>query len=49
VENMPRHHHILHVRQEIQAAGGDISVLQAVIEADVERNTLIEEKKQILK
>jgi ATP-binding cassette subfamily F protein 3 len=49
VENMPRHHRILHVRQEIQAAGGDISVLQAVIDADVERNTLIEEEKNLLK
>lgn len=49
VENMPRHHRILHVRQEIQATGGEISVLQAVIDADVERTTLIEEEKQILK
>lgn len=48
VENMPRHHRILHVRQEIQASGGDISVLQAVIDADVERNSLIEEEKRLL-
>ena len=39
VENMPLHHRILHVRQEIRAAGGDISVLQAVMSADIERNT----------
>jgi len=46
---MPRHHRILHVRQEIRAAGGDISVLKAVMEADVERNTLLEEEKELVK
>jgi energy-coupling factor transporter ATP-binding protein EcfA2 len=49
IEGMPRHHRILHVRQEIRAAGGDISVLQAVMEADVERNTLLEEEKTLVK
>ena len=48
IEKMPRHHRILHVRQEIRAAGGDISVLKAVMDADVERNTLIEEEKKLL-
>ena len=48
VENMPCHHRILHVRQEILASGGDISVLRAVIDADVKRNTLIEEEKKLL-
>ncbi|KAL7552334.1 hypothetical protein ACHAWF_015561 [Thalassiosira exigua] len=48
VEKMPRHHRILHVRQEIRAAGGDISVLKAVMDADVERNQLIEEEKELL-
>ena len=48
VEKMPRHHRILHVRQEIRAAGGDISVLRAVMDADVERNTLIAEEKELL-
>ena len=71
---MPRHHRILHVRQEIRAAGGDITgrcgcglqtaekfanfsnveypqtstVLKAVMDADVERNTLIAEEKELL-
>jgi ATP-binding cassette subfamily F protein 3 len=45
---MPRHHRILHVRQEIRAAGGDISVIKAVMEADVERNTLLEEEKKLI-
>ncbi|EJK76929.1 hypothetical protein THAOC_01278 [Thalassiosira oceanica] len=48
VEKMPRHHRILHVRQEIRAAGGDISVLRAVMDADVERNTLIAEERELL-
>ena len=46
---MSLHHRILHVRQEIRAAGGDISVLQAVMSADIERNTLIGEEKKLLK
>jgi ATP-binding cassette subfamily F protein 3 len=45
---MPRHHRILHVRQEIRAAGGDISVIKAVMDADVERNTLLEEEKELV-
>mmetsp|Transcript_5236 Transcript_5236/g.11489 ORF Transcript_5236/g.11489 Transcript_5236/m.11489 type:complete len:794 (-) Transcript_5236:362-2743(-) len=49
VEGFPRHHRILHVRQEIRAAGGSVSVLQAVMDADVERNTLMEEEKELLK
>ena len=49
IEGFPRHHRILHVRQEIKAAGGDISVLRAVMEADVERNALLAEEKELLK
>ena len=45
---MPRHHRILHVRQEIRSAGGDVSVLQAVLDADVERNSLMEEERSLL-
>lgn len=45
---MPRHHRILHVRQEISSAGGDVSVLQAVLDADVERNSLMEEERSLL-
>ena len=43
----PRHHRVLHVRQEIK--GGSNSVLNTVLEADVERNGLLEEEKEILK
>jgi len=49
IEGMPRHHRILHVRQELTPSGGDVSVLNAVLEADVERNTLMEEEKVLLK
>lgn len=49
IEGMPRHHRILHLRQELTPSGGEISVLDAVLEADVERNTLIEEEKVLLK
>ena len=48
IEGFPRHHRILHVRQEVKAAGGDIGVLEAVMEADVERNSLLAEEKELL-
>ena len=48
IEGFPRHHRVLHVRQEVKAAGSEISVLQAVMDADVERNTLIQEEKDLL-
>ena len=44
-----RHMRILHVRQEIQASGSaNVSVLQAVLNADVERNTLLQEEQELL-
>lgn len=49
IEGMPRHHRILHVRQELTPSGGEVSVLNAVLEADVERNTLLKEEKVLLK
>ncbi|KAL7492186.1 hypothetical protein ACHAWT_001368 [Skeletonema menzelii] len=49
IEGMPRHHRILHVRQELTPSGGEVSVLNAVLEADVERNTLMQEEKVLLK
>ena len=42
IEGFPRHHRILHVRQEIK--GSDKSVLDTVLEADVERNMLLKEE-----
>ena len=46
VEGFPKHHRILHVRQEIK--GTETTVLTTVLEADVERNLLLEEEKVIL-
>jgi len=48
IEGMPRHHRILHVRQEVKSAGTDISVLQSVLESDAERNALMAKEKEIL-
>jgi ATP-binding cassette subfamily F protein 3 len=48
IEGFPRHHRVLHVRQEVKAAGSEISVLQAVVDADIERNTLMQEEKDLL-
>lgn len=48
IEGFPRHHRVLHVRQEIKAAGTDMSVLQSVLESDAERNALLQQEKDIL-
>jgi ATP-binding cassette subfamily F protein 3 len=47
IEGFPRHHRVLHVRQEIKAAGTDDTVLQAVLDADVERNALLKEEREL--
>eukprot|EP00026_Physarum_polycephalum_P002944 Phypoly_transcript_02953.p1 GENE.Phypoly_transcript_02953~~Phypoly_transcript_02953.p1 ORF type:complete len:720 (+),score=154.84 Phypoly_transcript_02953:428-2587(+) len=44
--DIPSHISVLHVEQEI--AGTDTSVLQAVLEADVERERLLAEEKKIM-
>jgi len=46
IPDFPRHHRVLHVRQEIR--GSETSVLDTVLAADVERNALIAEEKEIL-
>ena len=48
IEDMPRHHRILHVRQEVKSAGTDMSVLQSVLESDAERNALLAKEREIL-
>ena len=48
IEGFPKHHRVLHVRQEVKSAGSDVSVLQAVIDSDAERNALLEEEKKLL-
>ena len=46
IEGFPRHHRVLHVKQEVKSS--DMSVLQVVLEADVERTTLIKREKVLL-
>ena len=48
IEGFPRHHRVLHVRQEQSKNGGDATVTQAVMEADVERNALLMEESELL-
>jgi ATP-binding cassette subfamily F protein 3 len=45
IEGFPRHHRVLHVRQEIKPS--ERSVLDVVVESDVERARLLAESKQI--
>ena len=44
----PQHHRVLHVKQELPVAGEDCSVLQTVLDSDVERTALMEEEKALL-
>ncbi len=46
IEGFPRHHRVLHVKQEVQSSAG--SVLQTVLESDVERTKLLKREKEIL-
>jgi len=48
IHGFPRHHRVLHVRQETSFGASDISVIDAVLQADVERNVLLEEEKELL-
>jgi ABC-type Mn2+/Zn2+ transport system ATPase subunit len=48
LEGFPRHLRVLHVRQELHMDSEETSVLQAVLEADVERQTLLDEEKDLL-
>jgi ATP-binding cassette subfamily F protein 3 len=46
IEGFPRHHRVLHVKQEVKSS--DLSVLQVVLESDVERTNLIKREKELL-
>jgi len=46
IEGFPTHHRVLHVKQEVYSSGK--SVLQAVLDSDVERNQLIEKEKKLV-
>ena len=51
IEGFPKHHRVLHVRQEMHTSPSskEISVLDAVLQADVERMSLLEKEKELLK
>lgn len=44
----PRHLRVLHVKQEMHTENEETTVLDAVLESDVERMTLLKEEKEIL-
>ena len=46
IEGFPRHHRVLHVKQEVKSS--EMSVLQVVLEADVERTSLQKREKDLL-
>jgi ATP-binding cassette subfamily F protein 3 len=48
LEGFPRHLRVLHVRQELHTENEETIVLHAVLEADVERQTLLQEEKELL-
>jgi ABC-type Mn2+/Zn2+ transport system ATPase subunit len=49
IEGFPRHLRVLHVRQELKTKAEEIPVIQAVLEADAERNALLEEERSLLR
>jgi len=46
IEGFPRHHRVLHVKQEVRSSGK--TVLETVLQSDVEREALMEEEKEIV-
>jgi len=46
IEGFPRHHRVLHVKQEVQSS--DATVLNLVLNADVERTELLKREKLLL-
>jgi ATP-binding cassette subfamily F protein 3 len=46
IEGFPRHHRVLHVKQEVQSS--DDTVLTVVLNSDVERNQLLASEKRLL-
>jgi ATP-binding cassette subfamily F protein 3 len=48
LEGFPRHLRVLIVRQELTSENEETSVIQAVLEADIERQTLLQEEKELV-
>mmetsp|Transcript_15665 Transcript_15665/g.43388 ORF Transcript_15665/g.43388 Transcript_15665/m.43388 type:complete len:789 (-) Transcript_15665:3-2369(-) len=47
LEGFPRHLRVLHVKQELHTENEETTVLDAVLEADIERISLLKEEKEI--
>ena len=47
LEGFPRHLRVLHVKQELNTENEDTTVLDAVLEADIERVMLLKEEKEL--
>ena len=47
LEGFPRHLRVLHVKQELHTQNEDMAVLDAVLEADIERVMLLKEEKDL--
>ena len=47
LEGFPRHLRVLHVKQELHTENESATVLEAVLEADIERTTLLKQEKEI--
>ena len=47
LEGFPRHLRVLHVKQELHTENEETTVLEAVLEADIERTTLLKQEKEI--
>lgn len=48
LEGFPRHLRVLHVRQELNTENEETSVLQAVLDADIELQSLLKEERELL-
>jgi ABC-type dipeptide/oligopeptide/nickel transport system ATPase subunit len=48
LDGFPRHLRVLHVKQEMHTENEETTVMDAVLESDVERMTLLQEEKEIL-
>ena len=46
IEGFPRHHRVLHVKQEVPSS--DATVLELVLNADVERTELLNKEKKLI-
>ena len=48
LEGFPKHLRVLHVKQELHTENEETTVIDAVLEADIERTTLLKEEKELV-